>query len=270
MAKKKLKNLSSSKLEERIAPAMVGGVLDGAVDAASATEAPVEATADVPPGDAYAPAVDVAADAPPVPGGDDGLGFGVPDAAPYQELPQGAEVVPGGGMDFTPTEGSATYDFTSQAMTFDTDAANAIMPDYLQMSPDGGLNMALPPDAQFDTQAGTLGVPNFATDQFLPGNIDITPTGDVNVALQPGMSVDPDAGLLKIEAGAAGDYLPPGVTPAPDGGVDFTPPPGAQFNPETNQMTVPADETGSMVPRASRIAPWRAPAIARRAASSQT
>ncbi len=184
MAKRKLKKLSTNKLEDRIAPAMIGGVLEGAEVAsdvgAAVVEAPpepVEADTGVEPVDEPMPteAADTAEPVAEAPPADDGLGFDSPTEPPPPDyhLPDDATVAPDGGIDFAPTHGVMDYNYADQTLHLDNDAAEAMMPDYMHMAPDGGVALDMPMGTEFDPDTGTLVVPNAGTDQFIPENVDI-------------------------------------------------------------------------------------------------
>jgi hypothetical protein len=258
MTKRKMSKLSTKKLEDRIAPAIIGGVLEGTDTTIDASCEPIQASSEP---DIQSPTDTIHSDTytdAPVGSADDGLGFNnfPPESPMYNGFPECAEITDDGGMNLAPPDGIMSLDFANQELTFDNSSANAIMPEYMSVQPDGGISMDLPMGSDFNPESNELTVPNAGVDQFIPPSVDIAPDGAVSVAIDTeNVTIDQTEGLMKIDPVAANDYLPPDMTITPDGGVEFIPPQGASFDIDNNQLIVPGNNVGELIPHDMTIKP---------------
>ena len=155
------KGLKIDKLEDRIAPAMVGGIIDApmdvdaeadAVDDAPPTDMDTEFDMDMEPVDDFIPpngeiefAEDVETDAAAEP-------VELPDADHY---PEGTSVNADGSVTFQPP---VDCDFNPETGTVDIpyDSADWATPEGVTVSPDGAVTTDIPEDVKFDPEANTM------------------------------------------------------------------------------------------------------------------
>lgn len=269
--KKKIKKIQSKKLEDRIAPGMVGGGLvdpgmvdavdvdsdsEGAQDEAPQTEAEHLEGEDAPQSEylddaSQAPeaSADVAEDA-----GegeqledeeikadenydefseDDPQAEVAEDEGGWQEADWVTEHADG-AVDISPPEG-VSIDADAGIANFPVDVANAELPipDDVEITAEGGLEITLPEGSEFLEESNQLLLQDVSLDE-IPEGLDSfeNPDGSIMINLpDDGVEIDPEAGTMTFDNYWANELAPENIDIQEDGAVDISlPDEGIEYN----------------------------------------
>ncbi len=117
-------------------------------------------------------------------------------------------------------------------------------------NPDGTVSAYLPDGIEFDPENGSVTMDNYWANEFAPQEANITPEGGVEVNLPDDTQYNDDGSFTVTESSAdfleepPPEYVTQGpdwVDSNPDGSFTAEPPPEVNINPDENLATMPAD-----------------------------